>query len=613
MTRYPRIADYAIIGDCRSAALVSTRGSIDWLCLPRFDSPSIFGALLDVSRGGRFQIAPVQPATIVRRYLGHTNVLETTFRTDTGVARLVDVMPVADEPVKARELWPEHEILRQIDVTEGEVEILVRYEPRPDYARGRVRITRHWNDIFEADTGPSVMLLTSDVPLVIADEGRWAEGRTTLRAGERARFGWSFTPGSIAVLPAIGSHADALIDGSIRWWEDWSRQFAYDWKYQDEVRRSALVLKLLTYAPSGAIVAAPTTSLPEAIGGIRNWDYRFCWLRDAALTLRAMNDVGFNIEAEAFLAWLIHATRLTQPQLQILYDVYGRTRLVERTLDHLEGYEGSRPVRIGNRATEQLQLDVYGEVIDAAYTYIDRGGEIDRATAGMLLGFGQTVCRMWRLPDEGMWEPRAGRRHHTHSKVMCWVALDRLIRLHDSKHLRAPRETFARERDALREEIDAGAWKPQVGAYTAAYDGTDLDASVLRLGFCGFANPRGERMRSTRAQIDRVLGSNGLLHRYNSEDGLPGGEAAFGICSFWGAEAAALEGDTAEAERRFESIVRHANDVGLLSEEIDPSTGALLGNFPQAFTHVGLINAALTMAELAGRPQQQAAAGKNKV
>jgi GH15 family glucan-1,4-alpha-glucosidase len=604
MERYAPIGDYAIIGDCRSAALVSKAGSIDWLCLPRFDSASVFAALLDHQRGGRWQVSASGVTSVERRYVEGTNVLETTFRTRTGTLRLTDVMPVADERVKSRELWPEHEIIRRLDVFDGEVEVTVRYEPRLDFARNRTRVVQRSAGAFQSEHGAAVLILRSEIPLRVCDRGCAAVGRAVLPPGTRAFVTLSFTLGEPAVLPALGDRAAEVLDGSIQWWRAWAAQFRYDWEHRDAVLRSALTLKLLTYAPSGAMIGAATTSLPERIGGSRNWDYRYCWLRDASMTLRALIDVGFSVEAEAFLSWMMHATHLTQPRLQILYDVYGGSRLTERTLGHLEGYAGSGPVRVGNDAAGQLQLDVYGEVIDAAYQYVLRGGELDRPTARAIGALGGTVCELWTRPDEGIWEPRNGRRHHTHSKALCWVALDRLVKLAAGGHVHAPEQAFARVRDQIRTAIERDGWSDRAGSYAATFGGEDVDASLLRLALSGYADPTGDRMRRTTDRIVERLGAgDGLLYRYQFEDGLPAGEGAFGICSFWGAETYAMQGRDREALAWFDTLIEHANDVGLLAEEIDPATGALLGNFPQAFTHVGLINTALTLAERAGYPQ----------
>ena len=579
---------------------MSSAGSIDWLCWPRFDSPSIFAALLDARRGGRFTVAPVGPFTTTRRYAGESAVLETTFRTPNGVVRLTDLMPVASEAEKARELWPGHELLRRVECLAGTVEIDVLFDPRPDY--GRVVPSLIDQKAFEVvcEHRAQVLALQSEIPLATGS-GPGARGRTRLQAGEVRTLSLTYDRWLPAVLSPVGGGAADRIARSVAWWDTWMRGCRYDGPYADAVRRSAITLKLLTYAPSGAVIAAPTASLPEAIGGARNWDYRYCWLRDASLTLRAFDDLGFTIESEAFRSWLLHATRLTWPDLQILYDVYGESRIPESILDHLEGYARSRPVRVGNAAVDQLQLDIYGEVIDAAWHYVERGGRFDRTTARMLVGLGEAVVRRWQEPDEGIWEPRSGRRHHTHSKAMCWVALDRLVRLCERRHLRAEAARFARVRDEIRETIEARGYNVRLGSYVSVFDGETLDASLLLLGLMGYADPQSARMRGTLARVRERLGVGGLLYRYlDWDDGLAGSEGAFGICSFWGAEACAVQGDVATARGEFEHLLSFGNDVGLFAEEIDPGTGAAIGNFPQAFTHVGLINAAVTIARLQG-------------
>jgi GH15 family glucan-1,4-alpha-glucosidase len=598
---YRAISDYALIGDSRSAALVSSSGSIDWLCWPRFDSPSIFAALLDRHRGGRFRVAPVGPFTTTRRYVGETAVLETTFQTASGVVRLTDLMPVASEAEKARQLSPDHELLRRVECLAGSVDIEVHFDPRPDYARVTPRLIDQ--DVFGVvcEHRGQVIALRSEIAL-ITGEGPGARGRARLQAGEAWTLSLTYDrwlPVVVAPLRAAGER----IARALAWWTTWMGGCRYDGPYAEAVRRSAVTLKLLTYAPSGAVVAAPTTSLPEEIGGARNWDYRYCWLRDASLTLRAFDDLGFAIESEAFLSWVLHATRLTWPELQVLYDVYGEARISEVVLDHLEGHAGSVPVRIGNAAVDQLQLDVYGEVIDAAWRYCERGGALDRTTARTLVGFGNTVIRRWHEPDEGIWEPRSGRRHHTHSKAMCWVALDRLHRLCERRHVQAQAAPFALERDRVRAAIEAHGYSARLGSYVSIFDSDTLDASLLLLSLMGYADPQSPRMSATLARVRERLGvDGGLLYRYlDEEDGLRGAEGAFGICSFWGVEARALQGEVAAAQSEFEHLVSFGNDIGLFAEEIDPRTGAALGNFPQAFTHVGLINAAVTIARLQGQ------------
>jgi len=598
------IADYAVIGNCRTAALVSREGSIDWLCLPRFDSPSTFGAILDGDRGGRFSVRPAGALrSVSRRYLPGTNVLETTFAAAGGQVRLTDVMTAPGDGARP-ELRPAHEIVRRVEVLEGEADVEVLFDARPGYGLRAVRLRQVGALGFLCSWGSEAIVLRSEIAL--RPDGRGGlHGMDRLHAGDRRFVVLGYDKQVPSVVPALGEAAERAIDLSAWGWRDWSRALTYEGPYRDAVLRSALTLKLMTFAPSGAIVAAPTTSLPEAIGGDRNWDYRYCWLRDASLTLRALFDTGFTAEADRFLSWMLHATRLTWPRLQILYDVHGRTRLAERDLDHLAGYAGSRPVRIGNGAAGQLQLDVYGEVLDAVDGYVCRGGRLDRPTGRMVAGFGRTVARSWREPDEGIWETRGGRRHHTLSRVMCWVAVDRLIRLADAGQLRADVDYLRLEREAIRAEVEARGFNTRLGSYVSELDGDEVDASLLLVGLHGYASFDDERMRGTLACVRERLGANrrgdggaretGLLFRNRDDDGLRGREGAFGICSFWGVEALARSGQVEAAREAFESLLSYGNDVGLFAEEIDPDTGAALGNFPQAFTHVGLINAALTL------------------
>ncbi|HVL69367.1 MAG TPA: glycoside hydrolase family 15 protein [Vicinamibacterales bacterium] len=591
----PPIADYAVIGDCRSAALISREGSIDWLCLPRFDSPSVFASILDPDRGGRFLIRPTGPSTVVRRYIEDTNVLETTFTTASGVLRTTDVMPVDSEAAKARELWPDHEILRRIECLAGEVQVQVLFAPRFEYGRIPPRIDSRRAGLFYCEHGARELSLATDMPLAAGAEQRTLAGAERLTAGGRRYFSMTYAHAMPGVLAPLGAEADRRIERSIAWWQEWAAACRYQGPYRQAVMRSALVLKLLSYSPSGAIIAAPTTSLPEKIGGVRNWDYRYCWLRDASLTLRALCDLGFEVEAESFLSWLLHATHLTWPRVRMVYGVFGESKLAERELTSLSGYQDSRRVRIGNLAAEQLQLDTYGELLESAFVWLSRGGTLDRASRSNLVELGRAVCQHWREPDDGIWERRAGRRHHTHSKVMCWLALDRLLKLHASGHLRVPEQDFSRERDALRVEIEGRGFNGRLGSYVSAFDGDEVDASLLVLPLHGYTAADSSRMRSTCDRIRECLGVDSLLFRYRESDGLPAGEGAFGICGFWETECRVLQNRRAAAGRQFEDLLGMANDLGLFAEEIDPHTHAALGNFPQALTHVGLINAALTL------------------
>jgi len=599
MAGYTPINGYAFIGDCRSAGLVSREGSLDWLCLPRFDSPSVFAALLDAENGGRFLVRPIGEFRTERRYLANTNVLETVFRTPTGACVLRDLMSVSSEEDRRAHLSPEHEVLRELEGIAGAIEVEVLYDPRPDYGRVRPLLERRGAFGLWCEIDGEALVLRSELPLELTDGNRSARGVARIQSGERRYLSLTFSTEAPAVVPLLGEDARRRAERTVRWWQEWANCCIYEGPYRDAVVRSALALKLMTYAPSGALVAAPTTSLPEAIGGVRNWDYRYCWLRDASFTLRALFALGYREEAEAFLGWLLHATRLTWPELHVLYDVFGEAKLPEQELGHLEGYARSRPVRIGNDAQGQLQLDVYGEVIDAAARFLERGGRFDRDTSRMLNGLGQTVCKRWREPDEGIWEERSGRFHHIHSKVLCWVALDRLVKIHEAGYVELSVDLFREERDAIREEIETRGYNERIGSYTRTFDGDEMDASLLTLPLYGYVEGAHPRMRSTCARIHEKLARGGLVYRYEAktDDGLPPGEGAFGICSFWAVECVARGGNLGAATRAFERLLSYANDVGLFAEEVDPDTGAALGNFPQAFTHIGLINAAITLAE----------------
>ncbi len=608
---YPPIGDYAIIGDCRSAALVSKRGSIDWLCLPRFDSPSLFAAILDRGKGGRFAVRPAGGFETTRRYLPDTNVLETTFTTGGGCLRLVDLFPVASEKEKSRELWPERQVLRAVECVEGEVEVEVVCDPRPEYGAVVPRLTDRKALGFWYEHDADALCLRSEIPLAPRDDRPGVHGTETLRAGERRYLSLTFTDEEPAVLPTFGEEAERRIESTLAWWRRWAESCRYDGPHRDHVVRSALALKLLTFAPSGAVVAAPTSSLPETIGGKRNWDYRYCWLRDASMTLQAFLDLGLHDEADAFLSWIVHSTRLTRPELHVLYDVHGETHLDEHEIEHLEGYRGSRPVRVGNAAQNQLQLDVYGEVIDAAAQYVRRGFDLNPATGKAIASLGKTVVERWREPDEGIWEVRSGRSHHTYSKVMCWVALDRLVELAETGQIDAPRERYRSECEAIREEIERCGFDRELGSYTSVLGGDEVDASLLLLPRYGYCDAKSERMVGTCDLIEDRLGVEGLMYRYRSlDDGIEGEEGAFGITSFWHVDCLCRQGRRDEAEAIFDRLCDRANDVGLYAEEIDPKSGECLGNFPQAFTHAGLIDAALTLeADRGEGPEARAASG----
>ena len=587
-----KIRDYALIGDCRSAALIGRNGSLDWLCWPKFDSPAIFAGLLDSEQGGHWGIAPVSPYRSSRRYVGQTNVLETTFETGDSRAVLTDLMPVASEEYKRRVLVSDHEVLRQVECTEGELDVEVVFELRSNYGSEAARIRPTGELGLRIEAGRALYWLRSNLPLSV--HGKRAYACLHLRRGETAQFSLSYAEDAPAVLPLLGDAAHDRIRISLEWWQQWALRANYDGPYRDAIVRSALALKMLTYSPSGALVAAPTTSLPEKIGASLNWDYRYCWLRDASLTVRAMLSLGYWDEAEAFMDWIVLATSMTQPELRILYTVFGDNAPRERELTHLKGFWDSRPVRIGNQARGQLQLDVYGEVIDAAAQFAFHGRGFDRTTQKVLIEWGKYVVGNWNQPDEGIWEPRDGRQHHTHSRLLCWTALDRLCKLANSGVLAgAPTELFAKHRDTIAKDIQQNSWNQWLNSYVSGLNGRDLDASLLLLAWYGFEDAASERMVSTYRAINRNLQAGpALLYRNKSELG----EGAFGICSFWEAEYLALGGGSLERARSsFEQLLSYANEVGLFAEEIDPGSGDALGNFPQAFTHVGLINAALSL------------------
>ena len=600
---WPRISDYAIIGDCRSAALVANNGAIEWLCWPRFDSPSVFAAILDRHRGGTWKVAP-RATDIVRtrrEYIAESNVLRTTFECRAGTVTLTDLMPVASERGKRSLLTPDHEVLRSVECVAGEVEMEIYFRPRPQYGTLSPRLKRVGTLGLSFVSGDGVYYLRSSIPLELHNDT--ATAWWTMRRGDVAQFSFTYGEESPVVIPPLGDWTRKRIEESTLWWCNWASRAEYDGPYRDAIVRSSLALKLLSYAPSGAIIAAVTTSLPEQIGGSLNWDYRYCWLRDASLTVRALLGLGYREEASSFIEWMLTATRLTQPRLNILYTLFGGQSSRERTLSHLTGYRRSLPIRIGNAAQNQLQLDVYGEVLDAVAQYAFNGGEFARSTQTLLAEIGRHVAANWDQPDQGIWEPREHPQPHTHSRVLCWVALDRLITLCKKGLItKIPVDDFCRERDRIAKQLHERAWNPALNSYTSTLDGNDLDASLLLMAYYGFESADSGRMRATYAAVRKSLAANDhLLYRYRGG----GREGAFGICSFWEVEYLALGGGTIDqAQRLFDNILQYKNDVGLFAEEIDPDNGDALGNFPQAFTHIGLISAALSIAERLKGQQQ---------
>jgi GH15 family glucan-1,4-alpha-glucosidase len=587
---YAPIRDYAAIGDGRTVALVALDGSIDWLCLPDLDSASVFAALLDAERGGAFRLAPRAPFTAEHRYEPDTNVLQTTFTTPAGVVRVTDAMLLPSSG-----LAPTRELVRSIEGVAGEVGMEWRVEPRFDYGRDPARVSMR-SGVPVAVAGRLAVAVRSWEAGAPRCDDTSIRGRFEISRGESALVALAAGHQEPMVLPARGE-IEARLDETRDFWRSWAAQRRYEGPWRDAVLRSALALKLLVHAPSGAIAAAATASLPEGLGGERNWDYRFCWVRDAAFTLDALLTIGCPHEADAFFWWLLHASRLTDPQLDVLYRLDGGSAANEETLP-LAGYRGSTPVRIGNEARGQRQLDIYGDYLQTAWLYQRAGGVIDPDSARRLARTADLVCRIWREPDSGIWEVRSNPVHFTQSKMMCWVALDRAADLAESGHL--PPKHAARwrtEAAAIREFIDAECWSEPKRSYVRFAGGDELDASLLLGALMGFADAAEPRMASTVDAVRRELGHGPLVFRYSGEDGLSGEEGSFICCSFWLAEALARGGRVDEAVELMDELVALANDVGLYAEEIDPAGNEFLGNLPQGLVHLALINAAAAISE----------------
>jgi GH15 family glucan-1,4-alpha-glucosidase len=586
----PAIGDYAAIGDGRTAALVARDGSIDWLCLPDLDSPSVFAAVLDAERGGRFALQPDAPADVDRRYVADTNVLETTFTTATGVVRVTDALSLPG----VAGLGPTRELARRVDGVAGRV--AMRWSVTPAFGYGSVRPRlEHRGRIPVAVAGRDAIAVCSwDAGEARIGDGE-ISGRFVAQAGASALIALCAAHQEPLVLPPRAD-VEARLQHTAEYWRAWAADRRYHGPWRDAVIRSALALKLLCHSPSGAIAAAATASLPEEIGGERNWDYRFCWVRDSAFTLEALLQLGCPSEADAFFWWLLHASQLTRPRLQVLYRLDGAEHAPERTLA-LDGYRGSRPVRIGNAAAGQTQLDIYGDVLQTALIYVRAGGRLDRETGRRLAGMADLVCRIWREPDSGIWEVRSEPRHFTHSKMMCWVALDRALALADSGQLPTDRAAVWRaEALAVREFIETRCWSPALNSYTRDADSEELDASLLLGVLLGYDALDAGRLTATVNAIQLGLAHGPLVHRYSGEDGLRGGEGAFLCCSFWLADALARTGRVGDATDLMEQLIELAGDAGLYAEELDPDSGELLGNTPQGLVHLALINAAVSIA-----------------
>ncbi|QUQ68866.1 glycoside hydrolase family 15 protein [Kutzneria sp. CA-103260] len=603
MDRYPNISDHGLIGDLQTAALVATDGTLDWFCCPRFDSPSVFASLLDTERGGHCRIAPDRDDYVTRQlYLPDTAILVTRFMTPDGVGEVHDFMPVIQGAATDR-----HRLVRNIRVVRGVMRFAIEVQPRFDYGR-----KPHTLDISEHGAlfaSPGMELSMHG----IAPEGTSMKdaGITPERAGDGLRWTRTLREGQIGgvVLESMGGtpqlvspqQAQRLADDTARFWRGWLHRSTYTGRWREMVNRSAITLKLLTYAPTGAPVAAPTTGLPEQAGGERNWDYRYTWIRDGSFSIHALLGLGYVEEAAAFGAWLRdraaeQAGDASGP-LKIMYRVDGTSDLVEETLDHFEGWRGSRPVRIGNGAADQLQLDIYGEAVDAIFLADSHGVQQAHQGWTAVRKMMDWLCEQWDQPDEGIWETRGGRRNFTYGRFQTWVALDRAVRLAAARGRPANLTRWTDVRDQVYDQVMERGWNPQVDAFTQHYDTEVLDSSLLLMPLQGFIAPRDPMWLSTLAAMDRELVSDSLVYRYNpavSPDGLKGDEGTFSLCTFWYVEALAHAGRLEEARLVFEKMHTYANHLGLYSEEIG-STGEQLGNFPQAFSHLSLISAAVDL------------------
>ena len=637
---YQPINSYGVIGDCHSTVLIAPDGSVDWGCLPDFDSPAIFCRLLDAQRGGYFQIAPTDGAVPgTQRYLRGSNVLQTRFASTAGEAVLTDFMPV-----ETLDAWPYkgmnnntwtredgscHCLVRIVECTHGELSITMTLKVSPNYAatpsevvivpdNSGALISGGQQHVGLAIVGAH-LLPSFEMKLVQAADSPHASvvATVTLHEGERLLFALGMGRSQRAIRRLVEEELrqrnfDAELAHTLHCWRKWLTSCTYEGPHKDLVERSALALKMMTYAPTGAIVAAPTASLPEGLGGERNWDYRFTWLRDATFTLYALNVLGFTDESRAFTHWLRRLSYANGEDLQIMYGIRGERDLTEYELSHLSGYCDSRPVRIGNGAADQKQLDVFGEVLDCIHLYRRQGGferygeTLEGPLWSMMSTLVEHVCTHWNEPDNGIWEVRGGLRHFVYSKVMCWVALDRGIRAAQELNLEADLPRWIRIRDQIRADILSRGYDTMLGAFTQSYDDPALDASNLLLPLVKFIPPDDPRMRST---VDRIMqqltDEHGFVYRYHNEDGLSGSEGTFTICTFWLVDNLAMQGRVSEARSLFERLTKYASRLGLFSEEIDATNNVALGNYPQAFTHIALINSAMNLKKAEERLAQQ--------
>jgi GH15 family glucan-1,4-alpha-glucosidase len=593
--RYPPIAEHGLIGDLHTVALVATDGAIDWYCCPSFDSPSVFASLLDSERGGYFKLAPSAEGQATRQlYLPDTNVLITRFLTPEGVGEVVDFMPVGE----LRAGIHRQRLIRQVTAVRGRMHFTLECAPRFDYGREGHAVDRHAHGVLFRSAGTRLSLET-ETPLEL--HGGDVRAAFELGAGDSAIFILEHVPDSYLPHGHSRDEIHDLFTRTVAYWRGWLAQSRYRGRWREMVHRSALTLKLLTYAPTGAIIAAPTTSLPEVLGGERNWDYRYTWIRDAAFSVYALLRLGFNEEAAAFMDWLTDRVAGEQTSrsapLQVMYGIDGRSDLSEELLENLEGYRGSGPVRIGNGAAAQLQLDIYGELVDSIYLYNKHGKPISYDAWEQLSRIVEWVCTNWDQADEGIWETRGGRKHFVYSRMQCWVAVERALRIASARGLPSNRSAWEAARDRIYRQTLASGWNGKQRAFVQHYETDVLDASLLLMPMVKFIAPTDPRWLSTLGAIRNELVSDSLVYRYNVEaspDGLRGVEGTFSICTFWYVEALARAGELEDARIVLEKMLTYASHLGLYAEEIGP-TGDQLGNFPQAFTHLALISAAVNL------------------
>lgn len=591
--RYPPIGDYALLSDCHCSALVSRHGSVDWCCMPRADDDSCFGRLLDWDKGGHCSIYPAGDFTTEWQYVPGTMILETRFRTDTGVVQLTDFLAM-NAPQE-----PYFDLVRIVDGLEGEVELCVEVSPRYDYGEIFPFIRRHGPHLYSAIGSNQGLLIRADMPLDMQGRGTLG-GRVRLRAGERVHLALQFEfPERVdQAADEAGIRAaeiDRYLESTRQWWSGWTARMCPPCKVDRHTARSAIVLKGLTYEPTGAIIAAPTTSLPEWPGGERNWDYRFSWVRDSVFTIRVLHTLGYVSEADGFHRFIQRSAAGSAEQLQIMYGVDGNRRLPESTLDGLEGYRGSKPVRIGNAAAGQTQLDIYGELLEMAWQWHCRGHATEADYWSFLSDVVDTVCARWSEADHGIWEVRGEPSHHVHSKVMCWAALNRGLQLAQENGFDAPFARWERARDAIRAAVERRGYDAERGVFVQAFDGTELDAALLllpRVDFVAYDDPR---MMRTVDAICETLDKDGLLLRYRGPDGLPGPEGMFLPCTFWLVACLARQGRKELAQVYYDRCIACSNELALFSEEYDMQTRQMLGNYPQGLTHVSQIMAWLAL------------------